>query len=90
MLLGKLDKRNPTFAAVRILQICLILALLRRLLLVEGREEPARVTLMISWSTLEKRSDAVDTSCPPSTIGAPSLIFWKTNNVRRLVTPQHI
>ena len=75
MLLGKLDKRNPTFAAVRILQFCLILALLRRLLLVEGREEPARVTLMISWSTLGKRSDAVDTSCPPSTIGAPSLIF---------------
>ena len=29
MLLGKLDKRNPTFAAVRILQFCLILALLK-------------------------------------------------------------
>ena len=28
MLLGKLDKRNPTFAAVRILQFCLLLALL--------------------------------------------------------------
>ena len=32
MLLGKLDKRNPTFAAVRILQFCLILALLSSLM----------------------------------------------------------
>ena len=32
MLLGKLGKRNPTFAAVRILQFCLLLALLSSLM----------------------------------------------------------